>query len=155
MLRLFDRIFSMRTENVKRHRKVISIGFYNLVLLLSPIPAIADVFYCNATDTILVVINEIKDRPIYTQHMEPYPETLKFQRNSDEIKLKWNGKEESYEIHKGVYPFIKAKDYFIASYDGQFGALGGFGMTGYFEFSDGAAVWHRGNNISTFECEQF
>ena len=155
MLRLFDRIFSMRTENVKRHRKVISIGFYNLILLLSPIPAIADVFYCNATDTILVVINEIKDRPIYTQHIEPYPETLKFQRNSDEIKLKWNGKEASYKIHSSVFPRKDTKEYFLASRDGQFGARGGFGMTGYFEFYDGAAVWHQGNTISTFACEQF
>lgn len=114
----------------------------------------ADVYYCNATSTILVVLHEIEGRPIYTQNMAPYPETLKFKRESDRIILK-DKYEKTMLIHRKVFPRKGVRDYFMASGDGAFGATGGYGMTGYFEYFDGLATYHMGNTISTYECDKF
>ena len=114
----------------------------------------ADVYYCNATSTILVVLHEIEGRPIYTQNVDPYPEALKFKRESDRIILKDNF-DTTMLIHHKVFPKKGIRDYFIASKDRAFGATGGFGMTGYFEYFDGLATYNMGGNISTLKCDKF
>lgn len=114
----------------------------------------ADVYYCTGTASILLVFHEIEGRPLYTQNVDPYPEKLKFQRESNKITIQAH-REAIMEIHNGVFPKKGAIDYFLASPDGNFGADGRFGMTGYFEYFDGLATYHMGNTISTYECERF
>ena len=69
----------------------------------------ADVYYCNATSTILMLFQETEGRPIYTQNMAPYPEALKFKRESDRIILKHNYENENYRNHRN-YLSLLAKD---------------------------------------------
>ena len=114
----------------------------------------ADVHYCKATATALIVLHEIEGRPIYTQSVDPNPETLMFNREGNNITIKAEG-EYIMKIHDGVFPKKDTSDYFLASRDGKFGADSGFGMTGYFEYFDGSATFHRGNTISTFQCNKF
>ena len=68
-----------------------------------------EVYYCNATATTMILFHETAGFPIYTQKMDPYPETLKFKRERSKITVKTKY-EKTMKIHDNVYPRTNATE---------------------------------------------